>query len=86
MTIHTHILQDAPDPVAFLANGGKIYPVATLSPINNLGRIVHIIIHDGCYVLLVQSDSTNTFSMATHWFPDAVEVLKKLPFSTEQTG
>ncbi len=59
-----------------LKSGGIINPVATLA--DEYGGRVQIAIDDHCYVLYVGS-RTRSYGLSSHWFKEAVKVLKTLP-------
>lgn len=60
-----------------LSKGGSIVcPIATLK--DEYGGVCHIAEDDHCYVLY-QNNSDGTYSLATHIFKEAFEVLRNLP-------
>ena len=74
-------LHEEPDKKAQLKNGADVEPVATLS--DEYGGRSHIIIDDGCYVLINGSEDRG-FGMVKHWYPEAVEALKRLPSNSDK--
>ena len=66
--------QNAPDPPLFLCNGSEVIPLVTLHKAHGKS---HIILDDGCYVLL--NSSGDSFVTSPHWFDEAVAALKELP-------
>lgn len=68
-------------------NGNEFTPVATLE--SEYGGVAHFYIDDHCYVLGLERDCSKTSDNkspflrethpVTHIFPEAFEVLKKLP-------
>jgi len=77
-------LQEEPDKEFVLTSGGKITPLATLK--DEYGGIAHICMDDHCYVLYVKVSAykdREVFYSATHWFSEAVAVLKKMPLPGE---
>lgn len=63
-----------------LSKGGSIVcPIATLK--DEYGGVCHIAEDDHCYVLY-QNNSDGTYSLATHIFKEAFEVLRNLPSPT----
>ncbi len=69
-----YVLQDKPDHEVLLLTGLKHRPVATLK--DESGGVSHIIVDDGCYVLV---NGNGDFGTVEHWYPEAVEALKGLP-------
>ena len=69
-------LQELPDESAFLKSGSRINPVATLK--DEYGGVSHIIMDDGCYVL-VNGSRGGEFAKVYHWYPEAVDAMKSLP-------
>lgn len=58
-------------------NGNEIESVITLQ--SGSGQMCHIVEDDHCYVLYNQLSFESEASPVTHIFPDAFEILKKLP-------
>jgi len=69
-------LQETPDSSVALEDGSGYQPVATLK--DEYGGISHIIIDDHCYILVNGSD-TRPFNKVYHWYPEAVNAMKRLP-------
>jgi hypothetical protein len=68
-------LQDKPEP--FLNNNGEeVIPIATLK--DEYGGVSHIVEDDHCYVLY-NGSANRPFQKVYHWYPEAVEAMKKLP-------
>lgn len=59
-----------------LENGGDVHAVASLE--DEYGGESHIIVDDGCYVLVNGSDE-HGYNAVKHWYKEAVQVLKTLP-------
>ena len=73
-------LQEKPDREITLVSGNKITPLATLK--DEYGGIAQICIDDHCYVLYLghhSEEKGEAYRIATHWFSEAVAVLKKMP-------
>lgn len=71
-----YVLQEKPDDVAILQNGGIIKPVATLK--DESGGVSHIAIDDHCYILL-NGSKDRPFRISSWWYKEAVKALRKLP-------
>ena len=69
-------LQEEPDKEFTLTGGGKITPLATLK--DEYGGVAQICIDDHCYVLYFRGIDP-PYRILTHWFGEAVAVLKKMP-------
>ena len=78
-------LQEEPDKEFTLTGGGKITPLATLK--DEYGGVAQICIDDHCYVLYLSRPDFDRdsivkkypYQLTTHWFGEAVAVLKKMP-------
>jgi hypothetical protein len=64
------------DKIAILDNGTEFYPVATL--VDEFGGRCQISIDDHCYILHLKQ-CNNRYKNTSWIFPEAFEVLKKLP-------
>ena len=71
-----YVLQDKPDAKVTLESGSEYTPIATLK--DEYGGISHIIEDDHCYVL-VNGSTDRPFKKVHHWYPEAVEAMKKMP-------
>ena len=69
-------LQDITIGYIQLRSGNFVRPVATLK--DEYGGVSHIIEDDHCYVL-VNGSFERGFATVKHWYPEAVEAMKKLP-------
>jgi len=67
-------LQDFPDS-QFIDGMHQYKPVVTLK--SEHGGISHIIIDDGCYVLM--NKIVGEYRYSPYWFPEAVDAMKSLP-------
>jgi hypothetical protein len=88
------------DAEATLKNGAKFEPVATLA--DEYGGRCQITLDDGCYVLCLRRDGAydgttpaegdddvkgdHHYIWATHIFPEAFDVLRKLPPPSKLLG
>lgn len=84
-----YVLQEQPDAPITMENGVQVQPLATLKSAH--GGVAHIIEDDHCYVLVLMREFDLRGSpeqkakpeyrgfAVKHWFPEAVEALKKLP-------
>ena len=61
-----------------LENGETAYPVASLRNVA-VGNEAHFIIDDGCYVLVHDAREDGVFRKSPWIFPEAAEVLRRLP-------
>ena len=80
-------LQEKPDKEIILENGARNTPLATLK--DEYGGVAQICIDDHCYVLYLLyciesrlGGKSEFYSSTTHWFTEAVVVLKKMPLPT----
>jgi len=64
------------DKTAFLSNGEEFTPIATLA--DEYGGRCQISIDDNCYVVKLKGEG-DIYVNTNHIFPEAFEVLKKLP-------
>lgn len=68
-------LQPQPDQQFAYRSGSIATPVATLK--DEAGSVVHIVIDDHCYCLVVMSSTGG--KMSSHWFLEAVQALRGMP-------
>lgn len=68
-------IQEKPHARAVLTNGAEVKPLVTL--VNEGGDACHIIMDDGCYVLVVPAQGGG-WGMSKHWFPEAAQALAGL--------
>jgi hypothetical protein len=64
------------DKIIMSGNDSEMKPFASLR--SEHGGEAHIIVDDGCYELVLKGKD-GKFTAVTHWFQEAVEVLKTLP-------
>lgn len=68
-------IQEKPHARSVLTNGAEVKPLVTL--VNEGGDACHIIMDDGCYVLVVPAQGGG-WGMSKHWFPEAAQALAGL--------
>lgn len=69
-----------PDKTAALKNGSEVTPVCTLA--DEYGGRSHIIVDDGCYVL-INGGVDQPYGMSAWWYREAIEALRDLPTNPE---
>jgi len=72
-------VQEKPDGMARLINGSEVKPLVTLK--DEYGGVSHIIMDDGCYVL-INGNKDRRFGMVKHWYYEAAIALRDLLCAT----
>lgn len=66
-------VQKERDGSAAMENGSEVRPLVTLK--DGSGGVSHIIMDDGCYVLINNCGEGGSFRTASHWYPAAAHAL-----------